>query len=200
MVHLSEKINRNILGPNFFNPKFTRTKLFQTDRTRRLAHLPSFCEFVQLQLFGSKQVDLWKYLRLLSGPHQNTVGHPRGLKLVLVWCFNLLIDKLIFTQTLKEMWILATMVHYHAEWWMDVVKGKKCDLKLYRAWPSMCKWSWWKWPWWQRRSDADDCGIQMMIMFKMMMLIRVTLVKRLSECHAKDDHSTIYSRYSGSKW
>ena len=35
-----------ILGPNFFDPKLTRPKLFQTERTRRLACLPSFCEFV----------------------------------------------------------------------------------------------------------------------------------------------------------
>ena len=34
------------LGPNFFDPNVTQAKLFQTERTRRLAHPPSFCELV----------------------------------------------------------------------------------------------------------------------------------------------------------
>ena len=36
----------SILGQNFFDPYVTQPKLFQTERTRRLAHLPSFCELV----------------------------------------------------------------------------------------------------------------------------------------------------------
>ena len=36
----------SILGKNFFDPKVTQPKLFQTERSRRLAHLPSFCELV----------------------------------------------------------------------------------------------------------------------------------------------------------
>ena len=39
----------NILGPNIFDPKLTRPKLFQTKRTRWLAHLPSFCELVSIE-------------------------------------------------------------------------------------------------------------------------------------------------------
>ena len=35
------------MGPNFFDPKLTRAKLFQTERTRRLACLLSFCELVE---------------------------------------------------------------------------------------------------------------------------------------------------------
>jgi len=35
------------LCPNFFDPRLTRPKLFQTERTRRLACLPSFCELVR---------------------------------------------------------------------------------------------------------------------------------------------------------
>ena len=40
----------SILGQNFFDPYVTQPKLFQTERTRRLAHLPSFCELVFTQL------------------------------------------------------------------------------------------------------------------------------------------------------
>ena len=36
----------SIWCPNIFNPNLTCPKLFQTERTRRLAHLPSFCELV----------------------------------------------------------------------------------------------------------------------------------------------------------
>ena len=35
------------LSPNIFDPNLTWPNLFQTERTRRLAHLPSFCELVQ---------------------------------------------------------------------------------------------------------------------------------------------------------
>ena len=45
-VCVRENINKNILGPNFFNLKLTQPKLFQTKRTRQLAHLRSFCELV----------------------------------------------------------------------------------------------------------------------------------------------------------
>ena len=41
-----ENIEKNIWGPNFFDPKLTRPKLFQTKCTRRLAHLHSFCKLV----------------------------------------------------------------------------------------------------------------------------------------------------------
>ena len=34
------------LSPQNFNPNLTWSKLFQTERTRRLAHLLSFCELV----------------------------------------------------------------------------------------------------------------------------------------------------------
>ena len=44
----------NILGPNFFDPKDTQPKLFETERTRRLAHLPSFCELVAYWLWIMK--------------------------------------------------------------------------------------------------------------------------------------------------
>ena len=37
----------SILNPNIFDPNLTWPKLFQTERTRRLAHLPSFCELVK---------------------------------------------------------------------------------------------------------------------------------------------------------
>ena len=46
MIQFCEKIDKNIFGPNLFNPKFTRPKLFQTERTQRLACLPSFRELV----------------------------------------------------------------------------------------------------------------------------------------------------------
>ena len=36
----------SILSPNIFDPNLTWPKFFQTERTRRLAHLPSFCELV----------------------------------------------------------------------------------------------------------------------------------------------------------
>ena len=36
----------SILSPKFFDPNLTWPKLFQTERTRRLAHLQSFCELV----------------------------------------------------------------------------------------------------------------------------------------------------------
>ena len=39
----------SILGPNFFDPKVTQPKLYQTERTRRLTYLPSFCELVFIQ-------------------------------------------------------------------------------------------------------------------------------------------------------
>ena len=37
------------MGPHFFDPKLTQSKLFQTEHTRRLACLPSFCELVLMQ-------------------------------------------------------------------------------------------------------------------------------------------------------
>ena len=46
MIQFSAKINKTILGPNFFDPKLTRPKLFQTERTQRLTHLLSFRELV----------------------------------------------------------------------------------------------------------------------------------------------------------
>ena len=46
IIQFSEKIDTNILGPNFFDPELTRPKLFQTERTWRLACLPCFCELV----------------------------------------------------------------------------------------------------------------------------------------------------------
>ena len=45
MIQFSEKINKKI-GPNFFKLKLTKPKLFQTEHTRQLACLPSFCELV----------------------------------------------------------------------------------------------------------------------------------------------------------
>ena len=36
----------SILSRNIFDPNLTWPKPFQTERTRRLAHLPSFCELV----------------------------------------------------------------------------------------------------------------------------------------------------------
>ena len=36
----------SILNQNFFDPNLTWPKLFQTEHTLRLAHLPSFCELV----------------------------------------------------------------------------------------------------------------------------------------------------------
>ena len=36
------------LAPKTFDKKFSGPKLFQIERTRRLAHLPSFCELVPL--------------------------------------------------------------------------------------------------------------------------------------------------------
>ena len=33
-LNISEKIDKNILGQNFFDPKLTLAKLFQTERTR----------------------------------------------------------------------------------------------------------------------------------------------------------------------
>ena len=36
----------SILGPNFIDLMVTQPKLFQTERTWWLAHLPSFCELV----------------------------------------------------------------------------------------------------------------------------------------------------------
>ena len=36
----------SILSPNIFDLNPTWPKLFQTERTRQLAHLPSFCELV----------------------------------------------------------------------------------------------------------------------------------------------------------
>ena len=38
--------NASILSPKIFDPNLNWPKLFQTERTRRLAHLPSFCELV----------------------------------------------------------------------------------------------------------------------------------------------------------
>ena len=46
MVQFSKKTNTHILGTYFFEPKLTRPKQTYTERTRRLAHLPSFCELV----------------------------------------------------------------------------------------------------------------------------------------------------------
>ena len=45
----------SILSRNIFDPNLTWPKLFQTERTRRLAHLPSFCGLVLLnQLHPSR--------------------------------------------------------------------------------------------------------------------------------------------------
>ena len=46
IIQFSEKIYKNILAPNLLDPKLTRAKLFETERTRQLACLPSFCELV----------------------------------------------------------------------------------------------------------------------------------------------------------
>ena len=46
IIPFSEKIDNNILGPNFFDLKLTRPKHFKTERTRRLTCLSSFCELV----------------------------------------------------------------------------------------------------------------------------------------------------------
>ena len=54
MVQFSENINNNILGQNFSNSKLTWSKLFQTEHTRRLVHVPSFYElvfFILIHLF-----------------------------------------------------------------------------------------------------------------------------------------------------
>ena len=50
MIQFGEKIDNNILSPNFFNPKLTQPNVFQTERSRRLACLPSFCELVYIYL------------------------------------------------------------------------------------------------------------------------------------------------------
>ena len=59
-LSLVDKIDKNILGPNIFDPQLTRPKLFQTERTRPLACLPSFCELVHLVGLAACQYDkLW---------------------------------------------------------------------------------------------------------------------------------------------
>ena len=48
IIQFSVKIADNILRLNFFDPKLTQPKLFQTERTRRLACLSSFCSLASL--------------------------------------------------------------------------------------------------------------------------------------------------------
>ena len=45
---MQESKYAGILSPNIFDPNLTSPELFQTEHTRRLAHLPSFCELVFL--------------------------------------------------------------------------------------------------------------------------------------------------------
>ena len=46
MVQSNRKIDNNILGPNFFDPKHTRPRLFSNRAYPKLMHLPSFCKLV----------------------------------------------------------------------------------------------------------------------------------------------------------
>ena len=50
--------NASILSWNIFDPNLTWPKLFQTERTRRLAHLPSFCELVFPVLYSIESPQL----------------------------------------------------------------------------------------------------------------------------------------------
>ena len=70
----------SILSWNIFDPNLTWPKLFQTERTQRLAHLPSFCELVSLPLSLSHS-DRRHFLTLID--HDDDQETKRELKVVL---------------------------------------------------------------------------------------------------------------------
>ena len=69
------------LGPNFFDPKLTRPKLFQDECTRRLAHLPSFCELVSFLPLGRCDnshldfEDIWRSTYIWREKKYFDIGH-----------------------------------------------------------------------------------------------------------------------------
>ena len=58
----------SILSSNVFDPNLTWPKVFQTKRTRRLAHLPSFCELV-LYCFSAKYFHSFNFFQSLLSLH-----------------------------------------------------------------------------------------------------------------------------------
>ena len=63
----ARKLIKIYWAQNFFDSKLTRSELSQTERTRRLACLPSFCELVLL--VPPKKFLVWKW------------SHPKGDKI-----------------------------------------------------------------------------------------------------------------------
>ena len=95
-----------ILGPDFFDPKVTKPKLSQTERTS-LAHLPSFCELVQIKfyVFCLFQMLKWpntfiffiflKGPRCLSSVGQKIKGKEKNIYFLKKWKFTFLCQLLI---------------------------------------------------------------------------------------------------------
>ena len=84
IIQFSEKIYKNILALNFLDPKLTRAKLFETERTRRLACLPSFCELVSI---------VFLYFLLAF---RFSRGMPEKLKTIILTSAKILSQKNVF--------------------------------------------------------------------------------------------------------